>query len=438
MATKRIWQPIQFNREWIKCDTSILDDIAPSWFERRKKLRADSSAYSEFLNRLKREHAIETGVVEKIYDLKRGITETFIKKGFVQSYLSHGDTNIPENDLMKHLNDHLDAVNFVFDVVKEERPLTIGFIKELHKLVTRNQKFAVGRDPLGNKTKIKLLKGKFKEAENNPTAQDGTKILYCPPLQVHSEMDMLIELYNKNNTAHPLVLATWFHHAFTIIHPFQDGNGRVARLLTSLIFIKNDLFPFTVLREGAKVKYIEALERADTGQYQDLVTYFGKAQTRSIHRALNIKEIVNPSLSEVQDIFVEKIEAWKHKKDEEHINMLVQGRNKIFKYSSSVMTQLMNDLKNKLGPTVKVSLSSCPFENEQKQHYFYQQIIAYAKKHDYFLNTAYPKAWVLFKINLEEEKVMMNIHKYGNTTSATLPLLLNDYESQLKKGDNLI
>ncbi|MFL0353205.1 beta-ketoacyl-ACP synthase III [Xanthomarina sp. GH4-25] len=42
------------------------------------------------------------------------------------------------------------------------------------------------------------------------------------------------------------------------------------------------------------------------------------------------------------------------------------------------------------------------------------------------------------RIELEEEKVMMNIEKYGNTTSATLPLLLNDYESQLKKGDNLI
>ncbi|MEN3323734.1 beta-ketoacyl-ACP synthase III [Mariniflexile soesokkakense] len=42
------------------------------------------------------------------------------------------------------------------------------------------------------------------------------------------------------------------------------------------------------------------------------------------------------------------------------------------------------------------------------------------------------------RIELEEEKVMINIHKYGNTTSATLPLLLNDYESQLKKGDNVI
>ncbi|MEP1488042.1 MAG: beta-ketoacyl-ACP synthase III [Algibacter sp.] len=42
------------------------------------------------------------------------------------------------------------------------------------------------------------------------------------------------------------------------------------------------------------------------------------------------------------------------------------------------------------------------------------------------------------RIELEPEKVMMNIEKYGNTTSATLPLLINDYESQLKKGDNVI
>lgn len=42
------------------------------------------------------------------------------------------------------------------------------------------------------------------------------------------------------------------------------------------------------------------------------------------------------------------------------------------------------------------------------------------------------------RMNLPDEKVMINIHKYGNTTSATLPLCLNDYEKQLKKGDNLV
>ncbi|MEX0997158.1 MAG: beta-ketoacyl-ACP synthase III [Flavobacteriaceae bacterium] len=42
------------------------------------------------------------------------------------------------------------------------------------------------------------------------------------------------------------------------------------------------------------------------------------------------------------------------------------------------------------------------------------------------------------RMKLDENKVMMNIHRYGNTTSATLPLLLSDYEKQLKKGDNLV
>ena len=42
------------------------------------------------------------------------------------------------------------------------------------------------------------------------------------------------------------------------------------------------------------------------------------------------------------------------------------------------------------------------------------------------------------RMGLEEEKVLVNIHKYGNTTSATLPLLLSDFEDKFKKGDNLI
>jgi 3-oxoacyl-[acyl-carrier-protein] synthase-3 len=42
------------------------------------------------------------------------------------------------------------------------------------------------------------------------------------------------------------------------------------------------------------------------------------------------------------------------------------------------------------------------------------------------------------RVGLPEEKVMLNIHKYGNTTNATIPLCLWEYEKQLKKGDNLI
>ena len=140
--TYRLWKPIQFPPNWQECDTSILDDISASWFRRRTLLKEDSGEYSDFLDRLKREHAIETGVIERLYDLKKGITETFIKEGFVQSYLSHGDTNIDETDLMNHLNDHLDSVNFIFDIYQEWffviQCLTRGIPNQIHQIFGRS------------------------------------------------------------------------------------------------------------------------------------------------------------------------------------------------------------------------------------------------------------------------------------------------------------
>jgi Fic family protein len=412
----RLWRPIELTDKWKACDTSILDDISSSWFERRTKLREDLGEYADFLNRLKREHAIETGIIERLYDLNRGITEVFIKEGFIKSALSHGDTNIAAGDLINHLNDHLAAVNFVFDVVKEDRLLSTSFIKELHQLITRNQNFAKGKDQFGNTLDTKLLKGEYKRTENNPTRDDGTKIFYCPPEQVASEMDNLISIYKNNAKIHPLILATWFHHAFTTIHPFQDGNGRIARLLASLIFIKNKYFPFTVLREEAKVKYIEALEKADKGEPQSLVTYFGEVQKRNIQKALNLKDVTSTSLEEVQNIFASKVENRKTQKVKEHQELISTTRTVVFKYCCQVLNELKDSLEIKLHGNADVSIASCSFENKKTQHYFSQQIIGYAIKHDYFFNRSLPKAWLMFKIDMGENKkyqVGISIHHYG-------------------------
>jgi len=414
----RIWKPIEFKEIWYESDTSILDDISASWFKRRAILKENSGEYAEFLIRLKREHAIETGVVERLYDLDRGITETFIKEGFVKSYLSHGDTDISENDLMNHLGDHLDSVNFIFDVVKEERPLTTGFIKELHHLVTRSQKYTEGRDQFGNNLKIELLKGTYKVRENNPTRDDGSKVLYCPPEHVASEMDKLVEIYNDlvKDKVHALIIATWFHHAFTIIHPFQDGNGRVARLLASLIFIKYGYFPITVLREEAKVRYIDALEKADKGNAQDLVNYFGEIQKRNIQKALNLKEIVGTSFEEIQQIFVKKVENWKEKREEEYQLLLRNNRMDVFLYCNSILNELKDKLELQLNGNAEILIASCSFNNPKNQHYFYRQIVRYAKKHDYFFNSSFPKSWLTFRINLSETRkyqLGLSIHHYG-------------------------
>lgn len=412
----RLWKPVKLSKNWKSCDTSIVDDIAASWFKRRKILKENSTEYAEFLQRLKREHAIETGIIERLYSLETGITETFIKEGFVKSYLSHDDTNIPETDLLNHLNDHLDAVNFIFDIVKENRPLTVGFIKELHHLVTRHQKHAEGRDQFGNHLKIELLKGTYKVRENNPTSADGTIIMYCPPEQVASEMDSLVNIFNEQveKGLHSLVLSAWFHHAFTTIHPFQDGNGRVARLLASLIFIRYGYFPFTVLREEAKVKYIKALAQADDGKPEELVQYFGEVQKRNIQKALNIREITTETLEEAQKLLSQKLENLEETPNYEE--QLEQNRLKVFNFSLKQLKDLKENLEINLNGGIKVNIKKSSFDKLAKQNKFYAQVVDYAKFNNYHLNRVQAKAWICYEIKLSKGRtyqMIVHFHHYG-------------------------
>jgi hypothetical protein len=80
------------------------------------------------------------------------------------------------------------------------------------------------------------------------------------------------------------VEAAWFHHRFTQIHPFADGNGRVARAIASLVFIKADWFPLVVKRDDW-VRYVEMLEQADQGDLRPLVAMFVEAQRNAVIQA---------------------------------------------------------------------------------------------------------------------------------------------------------
>lgn len=423
---KRLWDHISINERWLNADTSNLDDIKESWFDRRESLQSNNKEYEAFIDRLKREHAIETGVIERLYDLDKGVTETFIKEGFKVAYLGHNDTNISKDDLMLHLRDHLESVDFIFDVVKDNRELTTGFINELHRLVTLNQKYAEGRDQFGNKLKIALIKGRYKERENNPIREeDGVKILYCPPEHVASEMDSLVNIYNQleQDGIHPLIIATWFHHAFSTIHPFQDGNGRVARLLTSLIFIKHGYFPLTVVREEAKARYISSLELADEGNPEPLVRYFGLLQVRNIQKALNIREVGSTSMEEVQRILVNKIQDWKASSKAKREIKLRDSRKKVFQLCLNKAEELVNGLQDQLKGSAKVTIRNSSFTNNRVdrnetryQDYFYKQIVSYAKKHDYYFNRFLPKAWITIRIELSNRKIYqigLTIHHFG-------------------------
>jgi Fic family protein len=415
-----IWQPIRFDEKWLSSNTSKLDDLAPSWFRKREQLKEGSEEYEDFLNKLKRQHAIETGIVEKLYDLKEGITQTFIKEGFVESYLQHGDTNIAPKQLFAYLKDHFHAIDFVFDVVKQNRKITKGFILELHQLITQHQDTTDAVDTLGNIVKVDLLKGQFKKFENNPKRIDGTVFLYCPPVHVDAEIDNLISALSvlDDRKIKPVIIAAWFHHAFTQIHPFQDGNGRLARLLASLILIRHGLFPFTV-KGSEKKKYIDSLEEADKNEPQSLVDYFCEVEKRNIEEVLNLKldtSSSKKSLEEIADVFSQKVETWKHGIQRERLDKIQQNRIQIFKYCNTVLNETEKELKKRIPEEVAKIYIDLAYPESERYFWFSHQIVDYAILHDYFFNRTLPRGWFKVAFVLSEERqyqLVISIHHYG-------------------------
>jgi Fic family protein len=271
-----------------------LESLARVW-RTQKEQPIENETLAEFEKRLRREWAIETGIIENAYTLDRGITQTLIEKGIDAALIPHDASN-PDNTLVARIiQDHYDALEAMFDFVKGLRPLSTSYVKELHAALLRNVESYVVVDQLGKAFEKPLEKGKYKIERNSPTRQDGLVHEYCPPEHVASEMDALIRMHleheSRNNP--PEVEAAWLHHRFSQIHPFADGNGRVARAIASLVFIKAGWFPLIVKRED-KSRYIDALEKADDDDLRPVVSLFVEAQRNALVQATEVAYDVRP------------------------------------------------------------------------------------------------------------------------------------------------
>jgi hypothetical protein len=193
----------------------------------------------------------------------------------------------------------------LFAFVKGERSLTVGYIKELHAALLRYQDTAVAFDQFGNRLELELQRGTYKKLPNNPRKPDGAIHEYCPPEHVASEMDRLIEMYHRHTAdqVSPHVETAWLHHAFTQIHPFQDGNGRVVRSIATLILLKARYFPLVVTRDDRE-NYISALEAADRGDLSRLVHEVSRLQKRALTKGITYLTEARPvgSLEEALDV----------------------------------------------------------------------------------------------------------------------------------------
>ncbi len=284
------WQPISPLSGECDYDFSEIDALQRQWTAyRQAREAAQPNAYSAFLERLTRSWAIETGIIEGLYTLDRGMTETLVMRGISADLIERSATDKDPHELARILADHQDTVAGVYAEIREGRPISRSAIRQIHATLTRNQPTFRAMDQFGRWFDAELRRGDFKTLPNNPTRPDGAIHEYCPPEHVNSELDNLLEWYNQylsdTDRHHPLLTAAWLHHRFTQIHPFQDGNGRVVRALLTWHLVREEYLPVVVKRDDRSI-YIDALESADDGNLIPFVDLLVQLQKRTLLEAI--------------------------------------------------------------------------------------------------------------------------------------------------------
>lgn len=200
--------------------------------------------------------------------------------GETRAFLWHGITaqGKPFRDYLD-MKGHQAAIEYLEALVRQQEPLTETHIHELHKilLIEPYDMDAITADGYITKRRIEI--GCYKTAPNSVRTSTGEMRYYATPLETPALMADLVHWYQEalaRQTLHPLLLAATFHYRFVDIHPFDDGNGRMARLLTNLILMQQGFMP-VVIRTETKGTYLLALGQADAGNLEPFTVYMGEA-----------------------------------------------------------------------------------------------------------------------------------------------------------------
>ena len=279
------WEPIKPYE--MKCElagVSELEALKLVWADYREYFGPEMT--KNIQDRFNREWSIETGQIEGAYNLDRGLTETLVEHGITADLISHQANGKSPEQVASILRDQVDAIEGLFEFVKGGSPLTTSYIRQLHQQLMLSEPTYTVFTPDRIPVQKPLAKGKYKLEPNSPLRPDGITHPYCPPEQVDGEMERLVEIYHEQLALPIEIQAAWLHHAFTQIHPFQDGNGRVARALATLVLIKGGLLPLLVFRDDRPI-YISSLEQADNGDLWEFIQFVRRSERSSVLRLSN-------------------------------------------------------------------------------------------------------------------------------------------------------
>ena len=281
------WQRIaDLPDDWRSICCGDLHAVHAEWAAARTALD-DPDTVWQLQERLMTVWAIETGIIERLYEVDRGVTAALAEAGLDAMERFHADGQLT-GEARSLIEDQRSALDMVMDLVGGQRELTSSYIRELHRGLTEHQDTRDAIDAQGRRFAAPLLKGEWKRLPNNPIEPDGRMHEYCPPEFVQDEIDQLLAWHASHETQGvcPEVEAAWLHHRFSQIHPFEDGNGRVARALTAAVFLKSDYLVLVIRDEEHRDPYLDALEAADGGDLKPLVDLFADIQAADLADAL--------------------------------------------------------------------------------------------------------------------------------------------------------
>lgn len=223
--------------------------------------------------------------------------------GETRSLLLHGLTAAG-----KPIRDHLDikghneAVLWLEEIVRDERPLTEQFIRGMHEVLLGEGYDVPAQTPDGQPTRKHIQPGRYKSGPNNVLTATGEMFYFASPEETPGKMTDLVAWYRQEAeqaTLHPVALAAEFHYRFVRIHPFDDGNGRMSRLLMNLILLRSG-YPMTVIKATDRNRYLAALAEADAGEIEPFFRFISENVEASLH--LMIRAAKGESIDEPDDL----------------------------------------------------------------------------------------------------------------------------------------
>ncbi|CAA6822426.1 MAG: Unknown protein [uncultured Sulfurovum sp.] len=255
----------QYYNETPSPTLASLFEKADALKEQIDKLKdTDSNLWATILQKLKIDWTYNSNSIEGS-TLSRGDTHFFLTEGLTVE-------GKPFKDFLDAKN-HLEAIDYLYDIVSSQRRISEGVIKELNALILAGISYTNAQDEKGNATRKRATPGEYKKQPNHLLLPSGEIHQYVEPIHVQAQMQKLVEWMEKSSeTLHPIFVASIVHYNLVRIHAFDDGNGRGARILMNLILMNKGFFP-AVLKSEKKRKYLAGLQEADSGDIVPFITF---------------------------------------------------------------------------------------------------------------------------------------------------------------------